>query len=183
MLWLAWILYLTGHVGNHLRVRWSRRGGPREKRVRTERLSDAGLALQLAAVATALLVRRSGESPEWFGPVGLAMSYGGVALTWLSLAWLGRHWRAGAVVTEDHELVTGGPYGVVRHPVYTALLAMVLGSALLVARWWAGLLAVAVYVAGTELRIMVEDRLLLEHFGERFKRYQERTAAWLPPVR
>ncbi len=183
MLWLAWILYLAGHVANHLAVRWMRRGGGQEVRVVHDRSSDAGLALQLAGIGIALVFQREPEALKWLAPIGLALLYGGVGLTWLSLAYLRDHWRASAVLTEDHELVTAGPYRVLRHPVYTALLAMLAGSILLISQWWAGALAVIAYVAGTEIRIAVEDRILAAHFGEEFARYKRQTAAWLPPAR
>jgi len=74
--------------------------------------------------------------------------------------------RLRAVVTADHQLVTTGPYRWVRHPVYTALLGMLLATVLLFTEPWAAACALALYIVGTEVRVRAEDALLAGHFPE-----------------
>ncbi len=177
------MLYVAAFVWNHLRVRADRRDEAPEQRVRRDRRSDAGMLAQFAAVVLALSVRRSGAVPFPMTMVAAVALYGGVVLTWAALANLGRQWRLAAVVADDHALVTGGPYSVVRHPVYTGFFLMLVGSALLESQWWAGIVAVILHVAGTEVRIAAEEGLLGQHFGPAFDRYKSATHAWLPPIR
>jgi protein-S-isoprenylcysteine O-methyltransferase Ste14 len=92
-------------------------------------------------------------------------------------------WRIKAVVTEDHKLVTTGPYGVMRHPVFAALTCLLIATTLMVNPWWASVAAVGVSVWGTEIRVRAEDGLLARRFGPEFEAYRKRVAAYLPGVR
>ena len=183
MLWTAWVLYVAAFLWNHARVRLARRGRAPVRRIQRDRRSDIGMLAQFAAVTLTFAVRRPEPASAWLAIAGAAALYGGVLVTWVSLGYLGRQWRMAAVVTDDQELVTGGPYRLVRHPVYTAFFAMLAGSILLASQWWAGVVAVILHVAGTEVRIGAEDRLLARHFGAAFERYKSATPAWLPPIR
>ena len=156
--------------------------GRPERRVRRERSSDAGMALQFLAVLIVLF---------WPGPWRQRMLLPGLATAAVSIVWvrsalkhLGRQWRVQAVVTDDHELIASGPFQLVRHPVYLGFAGMLLATILM--RGWplACVLAMAAFVAGTEIRVRAEERLLAETFGERFDSYRARTRwAYLPGLR
>jgi protein-S-isoprenylcysteine O-methyltransferase Ste14 len=50
--------------------------------------------------------------------------------------------------------------------------------------WWPMAVgSVIAFIAGTEIRVRAEERLLAEHFGESFSAYRERTSAYIPFVR
>ncbi|MEZ5403065.1 MAG: isoprenylcysteine carboxylmethyltransferase family protein [Bryobacteraceae bacterium] len=178
----AWILFVTVFVLGHLRVRGQRGGGPpKENRVRKDSRSNAGLLLQAAALTIALafeLPRRV----EW-APAVWILAFGSVALAAWSLWALGRQWRIQAVITDDHELITTGPYRFVRHPVYLALLGMMAATSLWRGPLLPSLLSIAVYVAGTEVRVRAEDGILAQAFGEKFEAWRRRTPAYLPGIR
>lgn len=177
---LIWIAFFATFYLCHRQV-WAGAGGDRqEKRVRRERSSDYGIALQFAAVVVALLWPGSSQDG--------AMMWTGLALAGLSIWWvrwallhLGRQWRVQAVIAEDHELITTGPYRWVRHPVYLAFLAML--AATLLMRGNAAF-ALAIFALGTEIRVRAEERLLCVAFGPRFTEYSARTRwAYLPGLR
>ena len=107
---------------------------------------------------------------------------GGV-LSWMSVRHLGRQFRINAGLYEDHQLVTTGPYAVVRHPFYASLLAMLTSTLSLLAPWECALVSLALFVAGTEIRVAAEDGLLASRFGERFAEYKARVKAYVPYVR
>jgi protein-S-isoprenylcysteine O-methyltransferase Ste14 len=84
-------------------------------------------------------------------------------------------------VQEGHRLVTTGPYGVVRHPIYLGLVDFIIGSALYlndVALMVAGFLFVIYFAA----QIRIEERLFATHFGSEWLEYQARTPALFPRV-
>lgn len=107
----------------------------------------------------------------------------GIVLSWTAVAHLGKQFRIHAGLYADHELVRTGPYRVVRHPIYASLLAMLLATIVLLTPWLRALLAVAVFLAGTEIRVRSEDRLLASRFGDRFADYRKRVPAYIPFVR
>src|SRR5262249_30002711 len=96
---------------------------------------------------------------------------------------LGRMWSASPnVLQSGHELRTDGPYAVTRHPIYTGLAGMLLGTVLLNGLGASlGLLAVGAVVLAT--RIPVEERLMSRTFPEEYARYRERVPRLVPGLR
>lgn len=104
-------------------------------------------------------------------------------LSWTARRALGKQWRIEAGLNADHELIMAGPYRIVRHPIYTSMLCAFLGTGVLVAPWWLLLISVAIFIAGTEIRVRVEDSLLSSHFGSRFRTYKQNVPAYIPFLR
>ena len=102
---------------------------------------------------------------------------------WLAVRHLGKQLRIFAGLYPDHELIRTGPYSLVRHPVYLSLFLMMLATGLLFARWPLLLLAVVLYVAGTEIRIHAEEGLLRARFKDEFEGYRRGVPAYLPFLR
>jgi protein-S-isoprenylcysteine O-methyltransferase Ste14 len=105
------------------------------------------------------------------------------ALSWTARRVLGKQWRIEAGLNADHELITSGPYRILRHPIYTSMLCTLLGTGVLITQWWLLLISIAIFVAGTEIRVHVEDSLLNSHFGSRFQDYKQRVPAYIPLLR
>ena len=93
---------------------------------------------------------------------------------------LGKQWSIQARLIEGHRLVVAGPYGYVRHPIYTGMLGLLISTGLAFSVWWAVLLAVPVFGAGTAIRVRAEERLLLGAFGDDFEAYRRHVPAVLP---
>lgn len=147
----------------------------------------AGLFLECLAifVPLAFAFRLPADArPEW-GRIAGALVCGPLAalLSWTAVRHLGRQFRVQAGLYEDHELVTSGPYAIVRHPIYTSLLAILLSTLLLLTPWRWAVLSLVLFIAGTEIRVHTEDRLLESRFGERFLEYRRRVWAYVPFVR
>ena len=113
--------------------------------------------------------------------IGLALAMTGAALALVSRALLGRNWSATVQLKHGHELVTDGPYRLVRHPIYTGLLTLFLGNAVMVGDW-RGLLAVAIVFVSFWRKSRLEEVWLAERFGEPYRAYQARTKALIPAV-
>jgi protein-S-isoprenylcysteine O-methyltransferase Ste14 len=144
-----------------------------------------GLLLESIAIFMAFIFRLPPESPPGMLRVLPTLILGPIAavLSWTSVQHLGKQFRVHAGLYEDHELVRTGPYAIVRHPIYTSLLAMLLCSLLVLTPWPWALLALALFVVGTEIRVHTEDRLLESRFGEEFQNYRSSVRAYVPFVR
>jgi protein-S-isoprenylcysteine O-methyltransferase Ste14 len=110
----------------------------------------------------------------------------GVALVFLGLAfaiWARRHigsnWSGTVTLKENHALVTTGPYHWVRHPIYTGLLAAVVGSAIARAEL-RGVWAITLCTIAFLIKLRIEERWMRQAFGEEYERYAARVPALIP---
>ncbi|HEX3877216.1 MAG TPA: isoprenylcysteine carboxylmethyltransferase family protein [Bryobacteraceae bacterium] len=144
-----------------------------------------GGVLEMIAIAIAFNVRFPEAIPRITLRLIAAVIAGplSVGLAWTAVTHLGRQFRITAGLYNDHELVTTGPYALVRHPIYTSLLGMLIfTSSLLTPVRWAAV-AIAIFVLGTEIRVHAEDKLLASRFGDAFQRYRKSVSAYIPVVR
>lgn len=109
----------------------------------------------------------------------LALS-GLLVMLWARVT-IGRNWSAGVVLKEGHDLVTNGPYRFVRHPIYSGLLLLALGWAVWRGRA-SGFLGLAVMIVLFWIKARDEEALMIEHFGDAYRRYKERVKALIPYV-
>lgn len=103
---------------------------------------------------------------------------GGVLMAWAQLEF----WRHGTTV--DHRqpttaLITRGPFRLTRNPVYVALVAIMVGLALVQESFWALVLAAPVVVAIHRLTVVQEEAYLEREFGEAYVRYRASVRRWL----
>ena len=103
-----------------------------------------------------------------------------VVMLWARVS-LGRNWSAKVVLKERHELIESGPYAYVRHPIYSGLLLLSLGTAVLSGRSGA-LLGFLVLALVFFLRSRQEERLLSGHFPDAYPRYRARVKGMIPFV-
>jgi protein-S-isoprenylcysteine O-methyltransferase Ste14 len=92
---------------------------------------------------------------------------------------LGRNWSGEITIKVDHKLVRSGPYRVVRHPIYTALLGMYAGSAAVSGELHA-LLGLALAAFAYVRKIRLEEAVLMESFGADYRDYSRTTRALAP---
>jgi protein-S-isoprenylcysteine O-methyltransferase Ste14 len=159
----------------------------RQKRasVTARRATLLGMAAQCGAIVLAWVERMPAGGEAGVVRILGSMALGPVAalLAWSSVKHLGRQFRVHAGVYEDHELVRTGPYAILRHPIYTSLLALLLSTALLLTEPLWIPISLALYIAGTEIRVHAEDRLLGWRFGEEFDAYRSSVRAYIPYLR
>lgn len=120
---------------------------------------------------------------EALGWLGLALAVGGVVFAVSAVATLGRHYDLKLELHAGHEVVRRGPYGVVRHPIYTGLAIHSLGACLATGNllFIVGTLAITfpIFVA----RALAEERLLREEFGAEYERYAREVPMLVPGLR
>lgn len=113
---------------------------------------------------------------------GLVLAAAGIAATFYAQVAMGTSWRIGVDPGERTELVTGGPFALVRNPIFAAMLPTALGLTLLVPSWVA-ILGLAGLGVALELQVrVVEEPYLLEAHGETYARYAAHVGRFLPGV-
>lgn len=176
-LWIAWTLYW-----------WISARGVKVDRRREALASRLGHILPLIAAAALLipdrlplgllerhLLRRS------FGLylAGVALTAAGLLFTVWARVHLGRNWSGTVTIKEEHELVDDGPYRIVRHPIYTGLLVAFIGCALARDNW-GGVLAFLIVFMALWRKLKLEERWMVETFGDTYIHYRERVPALVP---
>ena len=150
-----------------------------------------GMVLQAAGYWVMWLSLRYPLVPIVIMPLWLDIVVGVIAVVlaavsvWLVVAAvraLGRQWALRARLVEGHELITSGPYGLVRNPIYSGMFGMLLATGLVATRWPEFLIAIAVFLAGTVIRVHSEESLLREAFGAEFESYTHRVPALIPRI-
>jgi len=112
---------------------------------------------------------------------GLLLTSLGVGFAIWARSTLGRNWSATVAVKEDHSFVYGGPYRVVRHPIYAGILLAMLGTATVYGE--AGcFLAVVLAFVGWWLKTRREEEFMAQEFGEEYRRYQKNVKRLIPFV-
>ena len=111
--------------------------------------------------------------------IGFALLCAGIAVAVWARVELGRNWSGSVTVKEGHELIRSGPYAYVRHPIYTGLIAALLGTAITVGTVRA-LLGVAFIVVAFLLKLRTEERFMRDTFPAEYPRYSAEVPALIP---
>lgn len=109
----------------------------------------------------------------------------GIAFLWLfrrSHKDLGKNWSVTLEVREGHQLVTGGVYAHVRHPMYASFLLWGITQALLIPNWIAGLAGLIAVMALYAVRQSREEAMMRDTFGADYDAYCARTKRLVPGV-
>jgi protein-S-isoprenylcysteine O-methyltransferase Ste14 len=104
----------------------------------------------------------------------------GIALSVWARVHLGRNWGMPMTQKAEPELVTSGPYRLIRHPIYSGLLLAVLGTAL--ANNLGGLIVVAILAVYFYYSASVEERNLTATFPTAYPAYRAGTRMLIPFV-
>jgi protein-S-isoprenylcysteine O-methyltransferase Ste14 len=165
------------------------RGANETLKARQDGLAEriAGVLNVLALIATAIYLL----APQWLSwaalPLPLWMRWAGVVLAlfgfallqWAHVA-LSRNWSDQPRLLSEQQLVTSGPYRLMRHPIYTAFLLILSAPLLLSANWVVGLLWIAATGLEIAARVRYEEALLAESFGDAYRDYATHTGRLLP---
>jgi protein-S-isoprenylcysteine O-methyltransferase Ste14 len=118
----------------------------------------------------------TGLWPFW---LGAAITIAGLLFAVWARQHLGSNWSRSVTIKQGHELITTGPYGVVRHPIYTGILAGFLGSAIALSQV-RGLIAFALIFLAIWIKFRMEEKWMRAQFGETYAAYARHTAALVP---
>jgi protein-S-isoprenylcysteine O-methyltransferase Ste14 len=121
------------------------------------------------------------EHTNLVGLTGLSISILGAIIACWARYMLGRNWSVSVQRKKDHELIQSGIYNVIRHPIYTGLLFLFIGNAIIVGDYRA-IIAVAIVFIHLWLKLIKEEKLLTDVFGSQYTDYKQRTKALIPYV-
>jgi protein-S-isoprenylcysteine O-methyltransferase Ste14 len=111
--------------------------------------------------------------------VGAGVCVVGTAFAIWARRTLAANWSSSVTFKEQHELITHGPYRLARHPIYTGLMLMMLGTALVLGRV-DSLVAFVTRAILYLFKIRNEERLMEQHFPEQYSAYRARVRALVP---
>jgi protein-S-isoprenylcysteine O-methyltransferase Ste14 len=180
-MWLAWAAYWWALSG---RVKATERRESLYSRFSyIVPLLIAGVLLFSPVLKIPVLSERFLPLAAWrvWGGIGVVLNLAGLLLAVWARVYLGRNWSGVVTIKEDHELITSGPYRVVRHPIYTGLLLAFVGLA--VARGeWRSILGVIIAAAAFWRKLRIEERWMRERFRDKYQTYSQRVCALIPFV-
>ena len=186
---LSLIVWLTLAAALFFEVRFNLLG-KQDAKLRLEgssyRIVAAFFGSFTAALAGAAWGWGSGILPDALrGPLaclGTALMAGGVALRYWTVASLGRHFTNEITILEDHKVITGGPFSLIRHPSYSGSLSFQIGLGLASGSPYSLAVACLMVLLAYPARITREEKILVEEFGDEYRAYQGRTHRLIPFV-
>lgn len=123
--------------------------------------------------------------PDWVPILLLCLEALGFAFAWWARLHLGTLWSGQVTRKADHRIVDTGPYGIVRHPIYTGILLSFYAS-LLLRPGWLGLASAIIMTLSFVMKLRLEERFLSAELGaEAYAAYRRRVPMLVPfwPVR
>ena len=115
----------------------------------------------------------------WTFYLGAALTLSGLLFAVWARGYLGTNWSRSVTIKQDHELIVGGPYSLVRHPIYTGILTGFLGSAIALGQV-RGIIAFLLVSLALWAKLRMEEKWIREQFGASYEDYSQRVAALVP---
>jgi protein-S-isoprenylcysteine O-methyltransferase Ste14 len=166
--WLYWLV--AAFSMKRGRLPWSR-----ELRIRAVIVVVAILLIRLGAFRSGGL-----NTDPWRAGLGLVLFALGLGFAVWARRHIGRNWGTPMTQKDEPELVTSGPYRLVRHPIYSGILLAAIATAM--ALNWAWLTAVALAGIFFIYSAVVEERYLTEKFPDTYPTYKHSTKMLIPFV-
>lgn len=174
VLWILFIGYWSAAAGNTGKTRTS-------ESVRSRQVHQLLMygALVLAFVRVPGLNGRWLPRSPWIIAAGFAIQLSSALLAIRARKHLGLNWSAEVASKVDHQLVRSGPYRLIRHPIYTGMLGMFVGTAV-VSGELHGLTAVVLISVAYFRKIRLEEQNLSNVFGAQYEEYKDKSWALIP---
>jgi protein-S-isoprenylcysteine O-methyltransferase Ste14 len=119
-------------------------------------------------------------APTWVEWTLFTIAAAGLAFTWWARIHLGTLWSGRVTRKADHRIIDTGPYGIVRHPIYTGILAAIFATALL-RPGFLGIAGAAILAWSFVIKARLEERFLMQELGaEAYSRYRQRVPMLVP---
>lgn len=139
--------------------------------------------LPLIHIFTSWLMFADYPLPEWTVWPGSALMLSAYLVLLLSYRRLGNNWSPKIDVRESQELVTGGIYSRIRHPIYLGIWLWALANPLLLHNWLAGPTMLLTFAGLYFTRVPREEEMMRRRFGENYTAYMRSTGRLFPKKR
>ena len=173
---IGWIVFWIGWLAAAVTAKSSRGGWTWYGSLRTP------LIAVIAVLVWQATRGRAGGPHVTVGPVlagiGLALWVAGLALAVWARLYIGRNWGMPMSRREEPGLVTTGPYRFIRHPIYTGIIAAVVGTGLAITVW--ALIGVALLTGFFVFSAYREEGFLVKEFPDSYPGYRARTKMLVP---
>lgn len=143
-------------------------------------LNGVAMLIPLIYVFSPILDFANYELPEWFGWIGSGLFVVAILLLWRSHADLGRNWTVTIGLRDEHTLITEGIFKYIRHPMYAAHILWAIAQILILHNWLAAYPFLITVTIQYFLRIRTEEEMMIENFGEEYKKYMTVTGRIIP---
>jgi protein-S-isoprenylcysteine O-methyltransferase Ste14 len=115
----------------------------------------------------------------WSFCIGAAVTVSGLLFAVWARQHLASNWSSAVTIKQGHELITTGPYALVRHPIYTGILTGFLGTAIALSQVRGAIGFVVIFVV-LWAKLRMEEEWMRSQFGGTYATYAHRTAALVP---
>ena len=170
---IGWIVFWAYWLVAAFSMKRGRLAWSREVRIRAVIVVLAVILLRLGAFRNNAV-----NSDPWLAGLGLVLFAAGLGFAIWARIHIGRNWGTPMSQKDDPELVTSGPYQLVRHPIYSGVIVAGVGTA--VALSWSWLIAVALAGVYFVYSATIEERNLTEQFPDTYPVYRRSTKMLVP---
>ncbi len=177
----AWIAFLVYWQVMALNAKVTKQMEPFASRLRRVLMFGAGIVLLSFRLPAAWLNLRLWPQDRPTFWAGFAITLAGLSFSVWARVHLGRNWSRSVTIKQDHELIVTGPYGLVRHPIYSGLFLAFLGTVLVIAEVRA-VLGFALIAIPLWIKLRLEEKWMHAQFGTAYQAYSQRVAALVPFV-
>jgi protein-S-isoprenylcysteine O-methyltransferase Ste14 len=143
-------------------------------------LAIGGLVVPIIYSVSSWLNFANYALPFWAGWIGVLLTVLAVIVFWRAHTDLSVNWSPSLEIRDNHELITRGIYGIIRHPMYASQWLLAIGQPLLLQNWLAGWLNLIVFIFFYLLRVRAEEKMMLDTFGKQYREYLQKTGAVFP---
>jgi protein-S-isoprenylcysteine O-methyltransferase Ste14 len=177
VVWIAFVLYWLIKAA---RTKTTQRLEPVASRIlRAFLLLTVIVLLSTTRIPLPWLYRRLWPAGIWPFWIGAALTVGGLLLAVWARQHLASNWSNSVTIKEGHELITTGPYALVRHPIYTGILTGFLGTVIALSQV-RGFIGLGLLFIGFWVKLRLEEKWMRSQFGETYATYAHHTSALVP---
>ncbi len=177
--WISFFLYWQIKAAN---TKTTQRLEPAASRILRVFIFLVAIALLLPVrIPLPWLYRQLWPAGLWPFWLGAAVNSAGLLFAVWAREHLGRNWSRSVTIKQDHELITSGPYALVRHPIYTGILTGFLGMAIAISQV-RGFIVLLLFFLAFWIKLSMEEKWMRTQFGESYAAYAHHTAALVPYI-
>jgi protein-S-isoprenylcysteine O-methyltransferase Ste14 len=184
LLWITALLLLSSVVGKFVEYHFKR--PTRKQRVRQTHIVETFSMSVVIVIIFNLLQLRIGEVQTDSGTRLIALLFGGVLVLmgtvlhiWAKIA-IGGFWSNQMEVQQHHQIVTAGPYAIVRHPMYSSIILWLIGNCVVFFNYMAVILTLLLFIPMMIWRSRGEDKLLQKIDTNAFAIYSRNVSQLIP---